>query len=60
VTADRWVWHRPRGYRYVVPRDRMRVRISWNRYPAHRPIGLAVVVGRYAYCLKWATLAVRS
>jgi hypothetical protein len=59
TTVDRWVWHRPCVYSYRTPRDLVRVRVMWNRYPGHRSIGVAVVVWRRAYCLKWAMLAGR-
>lgn len=45
-------YHWPRFYRYRVADHGCRV--TWNRYAGSVPIGLAVVVGRYAYCLKWA------
>jgi hypothetical protein len=44
-------WHRPRFYRYLVA-DR-RFRLVRNRYDSAW-IGLALVAGRYAYCVKWA------
>jgi hypothetical protein len=48
--------HWPKAYRYKVP-PREGARFMWNRYEAEigrATIGCAVVVGRYAYCLKWA------
>ena len=43
--------HRPRVYRYVVADPGFRLR--QNRYGSAL-IGLALVGGRYAYCVKWA------
>jgi hypothetical protein len=45
-------FHRPQPYRYPValPVER---RAVLNRYGRH-VIGVAVVVGARAYCLKWA------
>lgn len=44
--------HRPRAYRYQVAEPR-RFRPMLNRY-GFQVIGVACVVGRYAYCVKWA------
>lgn len=56
--------HWPRFYRYHVA-DRG-LRMMKNRYPSGPErtkgsawIGLAVVVGRYAYCVKWAGARMR-
>lgn len=46
-------YHWPRIYRYRVADPGFRC--AWNQYPGVR-IGAAVVVGRYAYCVKWASL----
>lgn len=46
-------WHRPKVYRYRVGAPGYRA--GWNSYPHHR-IGAYVVVGRWAYCVKWADL----
>lgn len=48
-------WHRPELYRYEVSTVvRRRVpRLGLNRY-GWQVIGLALIVGRYAYCVKWA------
>jgi hypothetical protein len=43
--------HRPQIYRYVVAERGLR--LTPNRYGAAL-IGLALTVGRYAYCVKWA------
>ncbi|MEV0085242.1 hypothetical protein [Saccharopolyspora sp. NPDC050642] len=43
--------HWPRFYRYQVAEPG--VRFKTNRYPGAW-IGVAVVIGRYAYCIKWA------
>lgn len=53
--AFRAVFHRPRIYRYRVA-DRG-LRLARNRYAGQHgaaTIGLAAVVGAYAYCVKWA------
>ena len=47
----RAVLHWPRIYRYVVADPGLR--LTRNRYGAAL-IGYALVVGRYAYCVKWA------
>lgn len=47
----RAAFHRPRFYRYLVARRRFR--ITPNRYGG-AVIGVALVAGRYAYCVKWA------
>lgn len=44
-------WHRPQAYRYEVSRRGLRAAL--NRYPGGVVIGAAVVVGRFAYCIKW-------
>lgn len=47
--------HRPRLYRYRVAHPGLR--LARNRYEGQygaATIGLAIVVGRYAYCVKWA------
>lgn len=43
-------WHRPNLYRYRVAHPG--IRIGWNRYPGVK-IGAYVVIGQYAYCIKW-------
>lgn len=48
-------WHSPRFYRYevsTVVRRRL-PRVGLNRYPG-AVIGASVVVGAFAYCVKWA------
>jgi hypothetical protein len=51
-------WERPSVYRYRVAHPS--IRVAWNRYPGAL-IGVALVVGRYAYCVKWGRPgAVRS
>jgi hypothetical protein len=50
--------HRPIVYRYEVSRPR-HLRLMLNRY-GWRVIGAAVVVGRWAYCAKWAKLTPAS
>ena len=47
-------FHSPRIYRYRVGEPGFRA--AWNRYRTFGrvTIGFAVVVGHYAYCLKWA------
>jgi hypothetical protein len=52
---SRWTPHWPKLYRYRVA-DPARFRPKWNRYPDHAPIGFAVTLGRWAYCVKWAHL----
>jgi hypothetical protein len=47
-------FHLPRFYRYVVGSPRW-FRLGLNQYP-HHTIGACVVVGRWAYCVKWADL----
>lgn len=47
--------HRPKFYRYKVADPGLR--ITRNRYANQFTgvtIGLAFVIGRYAYCVKWA------
>jgi hypothetical protein len=41
------------AYRYGVANPG--VRMGWNRYPGALPIGAYLVVGRFAYCVKWGT-----
>lgn len=52
---DLWVrsraWHWPLLYRYRVADPGLRVTL--NRYGS-LTIGIAVVAGRHAYCVKWA------
>lgn len=43
-------FHWPRVYRYKVAAPGFRP--GWNRYPGV-VIGAYLVVGRYAYCVKW-------
>jgi hypothetical protein len=43
--------HFPKFYRYKVADPGFRA--MWNRYPG-AIIGAALVVGGYAYCVKWA------
>jgi len=47
--------HKPRLYRYEVSTvvRRRTPRAVANRY-GRAVIGLAAIVGRYAYCVKWA------
>jgi hypothetical protein len=51
-------YHRPKFYRYRIADDLSgKPRATWNRYEnqfSRVTIGLAVIVGRYAYCVKWA------
>jgi hypothetical protein len=54
---SRWKLHRPRFYRYRVAEAGIGVR--WNKYSDHAPIGVAVTIGRFAYCVKWASLKTR-
>jgi hypothetical protein len=53
--GQRVTLHRPQAYRYEVSEvvQRRLPRATLNRY-GWSVIGVAVVVGRYAYCLKWA------
>ena len=56
--SEQWrcVWHRPRVYRYevsAVVRRRL-PRPGFNRYPGCK-IGWSLVVGRFAYCVKWGS-----
>lgn len=49
-------WHPPTFYRYMVSelvRGRL-PKFALNRYPGC-VIGAAVVVGKYAYCVKWGS-----
>ena len=45
-------FHRPEFYRYVVAEPR-RFRFMLNRY-GWQVIGVVCVLGRFAYCVKWA------
>lgn len=48
-------YHRPRFYRYRVSAPGLRA--ARNRYDGQfgsATIGVAVVAGKYAYCVKWA------
>jgi hypothetical protein len=44
------VWERPSAYRYLVAHPGLK--LALNRYPG-AVIGIALIAGRYAYCLKW-------
>jgi hypothetical protein len=59
-------YHRPRFYRYEVAAPGFR--LHRNVYPVAPPrqsdvgtawIGLCLVMGRYAYCVKWAHARIR-
>ena len=53
--AFRAAWHPPAFYRYRVADPGLRIRR--NRYSGRdgaATIGVAAVVGAYAYCVKWA------
>lgn len=53
-------YHLPKVYRYRVADDVPRA--LWNRYEnqfSRVTIGFAIVVGRYAYCVKWANARIR-
>jgi hypothetical protein len=50
-------FHLPTFLRYRVADAGFRAGL--NRYPKHPSIGAYVVVGRWAYCVKWATLGLR-
>lgn len=63
-------YHRPRFYRYKVAHPGLSLSLSRNVYPAAPSpptethvgtawIGLCLVVGRYAYCVKWAHAHIR-
>lgn len=57
--AFRAIYHRPRFYRYRIAYPGLR--LARNRYEGQRgsaTIGLALAVGRYAYCVKWANSVV--
>lgn len=45
-------WHRPRFYRYEVAFPK-RLGVVLNSYPGCL-VGAALVVGRWAYCVKWS------
>jgi hypothetical protein len=47
--------HAPLLYRYKVAASRRVPRVRLNRY-GWRAIGAYAVVGRFAYCVKWAGL----
>ena len=47
------MYHWPRLYRYSIAEPGFRA--MWNRYPG-ATIGVAMAMGRYAYCIKWARL----
>lgn len=49
--TSRPAFHRPHAYRYRVADPGLR--LALNRYPG-AVIGVALVIGRYAYCVKWA------
>lgn len=49
-------YHRPKFFRYRVGTP-ARFRWEWNDYRSKTTrarIGFAVVIGHYAYCVKWA------
>lgn len=46
--------HVPKFYRYRAADPG--VGAMWNKYPGHPPIGAALRLGGYAYCVKWAHL----
>jgi hypothetical protein len=48
-------FHWPQIYRYLVADKGYRLVL--NRYPG-AIIGIALVAGRYAYCIKWANAKV--
>jgi hypothetical protein len=52
---EKMTFHRPKAYRYEVSEvvQRRLPRAALNRYPG-AIIGVSVVAGRFAYCLKWA------
>ena len=53
-------YHRPRFYRYRIADPGFR--LMRNRYTGlygAATIGLALAVGRYAYCVKWADAEVK-
>ncbi len=56
-------YHWPKLYRYRIADDLAGTpRATWNRYEnqfSRATIGLAIIVGRYAYCVKWADSRVR-
>lgn len=61
-------YHRPRFYRYRVADPGIRMmRNVYPSTPTHPGethvgtawIGLCLVVGRYAYCVKWANAGIR-
>ncbi|MFH8619182.1 hypothetical protein ACH4E8_29530 [Streptomyces sp. NPDC017979] len=56
-------YHRPKFYRYRIADDLpSRPRATWNRYEnqfSRTTIGLAVIVGHYAYCVKWASAEIQ-
>ncbi len=53
-------YHRPKIYRYRVADPGFRaVRNRYANQFSGVTIGIAVVVGRYAYCVKWAHARIR-
>jgi len=56
-------YHWPKIYRYRIADDLPGTpRAMWNRYSndfSRATIGFAVVVGRHAYCVKWAHARIR-
>ncbi len=54
VPTGRMRWHWPRFYCYRAA-DRHLFRVMLNAYPG-AVIGLAVVIGHTAYCVKWASV----
>jgi hypothetical protein len=47
--------HRPIFYRYRVATPGLRLARNYYRGQGHSAfIGVALVAGRYAYCIKWA------
>jgi len=49
--SNRIKWHAPQFYRYEVATPQT-VRLALNRYPGI-VIGAVIVIGHYAYCVKW-------
>jgi hypothetical protein len=57
--VNRRAWIRPRFYRYrVADQVAARFRPGWNAYDntdgSRCRIGAVVVIGHYAYCVRWA------
>ncbi len=48
--GQRGAWHRPELYRYEVGRPGIRALLNHYGWDI---IGIAIVVGRFAYCVKW-------